>query len=124
VDMSLVSAHGGEALLPQHLPLDLRVRLMRRVTDRAESGHAATLDQGDSRGAQPGALKPWRAHRAQVLGEAERAYFSALLRLTGADAAKTAQLSGLKSARLYELLAKHGLLKAKRGEPYIPELPE
>ena len=125
VDMSLVSAQGDEALLPQHLPLDLRVRLMRRsVSDKAEAGLAATLVQDASQGAQPGKLKPWREHRAQLLGEAERAYFSALLRLTGADAAKTAQLSGLKSARLYEILAKHGLLKARRGQTHIPELPE
>jgi len=125
VDMSLVSAHGDEALLPQHLPLDLRVRLMRRsVTDKAEAGLAAAPDQEDSRGAQSGKLQPWRAHRAQLLGEAERAYFSALLRMTGADAARAAQLSGLKSARLYELLAKHGLLKAKRSQTDIPEFPE
>ncbi|MDP3427226.1 MAG: sigma-54 dependent transcriptional regulator, partial [Humidesulfovibrio sp.] len=125
VDMSLVSAQGEEALLPQHLPLDLRVRLMRRsVTDRADVGHAAALAPDGRGAAPPGELKPWREHRAQLLGEAERAYFSALLRLTGADAAKAAQLSGLKSARLYELLAKHELLRARRGQTRIPEFPE
>jgi two-component system NtrC family response regulator len=125
VDMSLVSAQGEQTLLPQHLPLDLRVRLMRRsVTGKTEAGFAAALAQGGNGGAPSGALKPWREHRAQLLSEAERAYFSALMGLTGADAAKAARLSGLKSARLYELLAKHDLLKARRGQISTPEFPE
>ncbi|OGR35015.1 MAG: hypothetical protein A2051_10390 [Desulfovibrionales bacterium GWA2_65_9] len=116
VDMSLVSAHGEHILLPQHLPLDLRVRLMRRsVSDRAEAGQGAALDQADHMPGHSGVPMPWREHRLRVLDKAERAYFSALLRQTGGDAAQAAQLSGLKSARLYELLAKHGLLKAQRG---------
>jgi hypothetical protein len=67
--MSLVSAHGEFVLLHQHLPLDLRVRLLRRRE---------------------------------------------------ADRAEAAQFSGLKSARLFELLAKHGMLKARRGQHEFP----
>ncbi len=116
VDMSLVSAHGETVLLPQHLPLDLRVRLMRRsVSDRAEAGQGAAVDQAGHLPGHSGAPLTWREHRSDLLDKAERAYFSALLRQTGGDAAQAAQLSGLKSARLYELLAKHGLLKAQRG---------
>jgi len=123
VDMSLVSAHAEQALLPQHLPLDLRVRLMRRsVADRAEAVQTTAAASGAL--TPGGAPWPWRAHRARVLDEAECAYFAALLQQTGGDAAQAAQLSGLKSARLYELLAKHGLLKAKRGAAPLPEFPE
>jgi two-component system, NtrC family, response regulator len=124
VDMSLVSAHGDHVLLPQHLPLDLRVRLMRRsVTDRAEAGHDAAPGQPGDTG-EAGALKPWREHRARVLDNAEHAYFSTLLLHTNADVAHAALLSGLKPARFYELLAKHGLLKARRDRTRIPGFPE
>lgn len=122
VDMSLVSAHDEPVLLPQHLPLDLRVRLMRRsVTDRAEAGQGQAADQADGQLAE---FRPWREHRAQLLDKAEYAYFSALLQQADGDAAQAARLSGLKSARLYELLAKHGLLKASRRKTRIPVFPE
>jgi len=122
VDMSLVSAHDDPVLLPQHLPLDLRVRLMRRsVTDRAEAGQGQAAGQADGQLAE---FRPWREHRAQLLDKAEYAYFSALLQQVDGDAAQAARLSGLKSARLYELLAKHGLLKASRRKTSIPVLPE
>jgi two-component system NtrC family response regulator len=122
VDMSLVSAHGDQVLLPQHLPMDLRVRLMRRsVAGRAESGHESALGT-------PGkgllAPRPWREHRAELLDKAEREYFSALLQQVDGDAAQAARLSGLKTARLYELLSKHGLLKANRRRANIPVFPE
>ena len=95
---------------------------------RAEAGRQVPPDQTtDQTLDHPGvvlALKPWREHRAQVLELAERAYFSALLLHTGGEVAPAARVSGLKSARLYELLAKHGLLKARRGQMPIPEFPE
>jgi len=123
VDMSLVAAQGERALFPQHLPLELRVRLMRgSVALRALSSGA---DSGGVRpGEPPRPLEPWREHRATILQKVERRYFEALLTLTAGDAAQAAVISGLKSARLYELLAKHGLLKARRGESLIPETPE
>ena len=125
VDMSLVSAHGEHVLLPQHLPLDLRVRLMRRsVSDRAEAAQEAAPAQPPGTAGQDVAFTPWREHRARALDKAEHAYFSALVRRTGGDAAQAARLSGLKSARLYELLGKHGLLKTRRGQTLIPEFPE
>jgi len=120
--MSLVSAHGDQVLLPQHLPMDLRIRLMRRsVAGRVETGHqAAEADTGE----RLQAPMPWREHRAELLDKAEREYFSALLRQVDGDAAQAARLSGLKSARLYELLSKHALLKANRRHSRIPGFPE
>ncbi|SNR88886.1 two-component system, NtrC family, response regulator [Humidesulfovibrio mexicanus] len=110
VDMSLVSAMGEAMLLPQHLPLDLRVRLMRgRVASRGLS----PVEGGQERAA--GTLGTWREHRARLLDRAEAEYFSALMDRAGGDAALAAELSGLKSARLYELLGKHGLVKGRRG---------
>jgi two-component system NtrC family response regulator len=108
--MSLVSAMGEAMLLPQHLPLDLRVRLMRgRVASRGLS----PVEGGQERAA--GTLGTWREHRARLLDRAEAEYFSALMDRAGGDAALAAELSGLKSARLYELLGKHGLVKGRRG---------
>jgi len=123
VDMSLVSAHGEHVLLPQHLPLDLRVRLLRRsVADRAEAGQETALADGAAD--EAAALKPWREHRARALDKAERDYFSTLFLHTNGDVARAARFSGLKSARLYELLAKHGLLRGNRSQADFPKFPE
>ncbi len=118
VDMSLVSALGEGMLLPQHLPLELRVRLMRGSV-------AARGYQTAPHGAPDlAALGPWREHRARLLEKAEADYFSALMARTGGDACLAAELSGLKTARLYELLGKHGLVKRRRGGAAFPVKPE
>jgi two-component system NtrC family response regulator len=116
VDMSLVAAQGERTLFPQHLPLELRVRLLRgRVALRANANAAA----------EPGrAIGPWREHRATVLHKVEHDYFAMLMTMTDGDTSQAAEIAGLKSARLYELLGKHGLLKQRRGPEAVPEKPE
>lgn len=119
VDMSLVSALGEAMLLPQHLPLELRVRLMRgRVGSRTFAEAPPVLKSGLT------ILGPWREHRARLLEKAEEDYFSALMSQTGGNAGLASELSGLKTARLYELLSKHGLVKGRRGTGSLPEKPE
>jgi len=116
VDMSLVSAQGEAMLLPQHLPLELRVRLMRgRVSSR---GLAEAQPVLKTRLTVTG---PWRMHRAQLLDKAEADYFSALMAQTKGDTVLASEVSGLKTARLYELLGKHGLIKGRRGAEPFPE---
>jgi two-component system NtrC family response regulator len=66
-------------------------------------------------------LGPWREHRTRLLDKAEFEYFSSLLASTGGDVGLAAELSGLKTARLYELLGKHGLIKTRRPMAGIPE---
>ena len=120
--MSLVSSMGEAMLLPQHLPLELRVRLMRgRVASRAIAEPEAAAEAMADHALPPG---PWREHRARLLDRAEAEYFSALMAHTGGDAALAAELSGLKTARLYELLGKHGLVKGRRPIAQFPEKPE
>jgi Transcriptional regulator containing PAS, AAA-type ATPase, and DNA-binding domains len=118
VDMSLVSAHGERVLLPQHLPLELRVRLMR---GRVASGAFAAAPPLAS---TVGGIRPWRVHRAGILEKAEKDYFAALMAFAGGDSGLASELSGLKSARLYELLGKHGLVRGKRVGMMTPEIPE
>ena len=119
LDMSLVSAHGETELLPQHLPLDLRVRLVRdRVGTRPGApGPPARRANPAGSPAQPlpgTALAPWREHRGEALDGVEAAYFSELMRQAGGDAVRASAISGLGLARLYELLSKHGLCKVRR----------
>jgi len=116
VDMSLVSAQGEAMLLPQHLPLELRVRLMRgRVSSHGFAEAQPVLKTKLT------VAGPWRTHRAQLLDKAEAEYFSALMVQTRGDAALASEVSGLKTARLYELLGKHGLIKGRRGAEPFPE---
>lgn len=135
LDMSLVSAHGEIELLPQHLPLDLRVRLVRHRVE-ANCVPAGALDAYETkatygvlgrttpetdrtvletgRAEEKASLPPWREHRAAALAVIESEYFEQLMRQTGGDAAQAAQRAGLKPARLYELLGKHGLVRTRR----------
>lgn len=138
VDMSLVAAHGERVLLPQHLPLELRVRLLRGQVG-AHAVPAVSIGLTDAGLAEAGVAEAapekvpapaggvpsrWREHRAAVLERAEREYFSALMAYTDGDAVLAAELSGLKSARLYELLGKHGLVRGRRSSGVFPEKAE
>ena len=122
LDMSLVSAHGELELLPQHLPLDLRVRLVRhRVGGKIglaaqETGSPArSTTEAGAQMARPAApLPPWRDYRARAMEGIEAVYFAELLRQCGGDVALAALTAGLKPARLYELLGKHGLGRTRR----------
>ncbi|OIO02741.1 MAG: hypothetical protein AUJ49_05720, partial [Desulfovibrionaceae bacterium CG1_02_65_16] len=77
IDMSLVAALGEQVLLPQHLPLELRVRLLRgRVASRADAalpaqGLPAAPPAPPSTASTAAALRPWREHRARILERTE-----------------------------------------------------
>ncbi len=124
LDMALVSAQGESELLPQHLPIDLRVRLVRhQVAGRAATAPTPLLAPqtawGTAAPERPGqapqaaTTSTWKDYRARIVDEAERAYFSELMERCSGDASQAANLSGLKPARLYELLSKHGLRRLR-----------
>ncbi len=124
LDMALVSAQGESELLPQHLPIDLRVRLVRhQVAGRAATAPTPLLAPqtawGTAAPERPGqapqaaTASTWKDYRARIVDEAERAYFSELMERCSGDASQAVGLSGLKPARLYELLSKHGLRRLR-----------
>jgi two-component system NtrC family response regulator len=117
LETAVIAAQGEPTLFRRHLPVDLRARIAREaVADRrrsprrpAPAPEAPTRPRPGAAGGDEG-FPSWRDHRAKALAEVEQRYFSELLRRTGGDRQAACRLAGLRPARLYELLGKHGLL--------------
>ena len=100
LETSLVSAHEEPTLYPKHLPVELRVHTARR--GMRPPGPAPMRDDAP-------ATPPWKTFRAMVLDDAERTYFGNLMTLTDHDVNAACDVSGVKKARLYQLLKKHDI---------------
>ncbi|NJB67709.1 two-component system NtrC family response regulator [Desulfobaculum xiamenense] len=101
---AILAAGGEPTLHPQHLPVELKVCYMRGAMGDAGESAQDREPQGHVSG-QPMA---WREYRRRVLDEAERRYMADIMRHAGGDARRAMELSGLKSARFYQLLRQHG----------------
>jgi two-component system NtrC family response regulator len=100
LESSLVAAADEPTLHPQHLPTEMRVAAARR----------AFAKKGRSTAASSGAMLPsWREFKTQAHEEAEYDYFHRLLKLTEFDVNEASRISGLKPARIYQIVKKHGL---------------
>ncbi|MCM0755742.1 sigma-54 dependent transcriptional regulator [Desulfovibrio aminophilus] len=111
LETSLVSAQAEPILYPQHLPVELRVKLVR------DASHPAPPPPGDGREGMPmPGLQPWREYRDKALDVIERLYFRDLAAHCRGDMLLACRLSGLKPARLYQLMRKHGAGRSGRGE--------
>ena len=104
LETAVVAAQGEPTLFPRHLPVDLRASIARNAAGRrGETGPP-------KRPAPDTGFPTWRAFRAQAVAETEQRYFAELMRHAAGDRRVACRLAGLRPARLYQLLGKHGLL--------------
>jgi two-component system NtrC family response regulator len=104
LETSLASAQAEPTLYPPHLPMDLRVKLVR------EAARPSAGPPGDGREGMPmPELQPWREYRDKAMDVIERLYFRDLAAHCRGDMIHACRVSGLKPARLYQLLKKHGV---------------
>ena len=107
LETSLASAQEEPILYPQHLPVELRVQIARDA--------AAPAVPADSGGGMPMPdLQPWKEYRDKAMDVVERLYFRDLMNHCRGDVQKACELSGLKPARLYQLMQKHGIPRPGR----------
>ncbi len=106
LETSLASAQEEPILYPQHLPVELRVQIARDA--------AAPAAPPDSGGMPMSDLQPWREYRDKAMDVVERLYFRDLMNHCRGDVQQACELSGLKPARLYQLMQKHGIPRPGR----------
>jgi len=93
-------------LYPKHLPDYIRARILdvsageKMIAEGAPHAFGSLND-----------LLPWREHRKQSMHQVEKRYLKDLILFTGGDIIAACKISGLKRARLYQLLKKYSLGK-------------
>lgn len=100
IETAYLAAQDEPALCPHHLPIELRATIARENVHAEPSAEPSLNDAP---------LLPWKEHRKQELKVIERKYFQSLMNHCHNDKKKACTLCGLKPARLYELLSKHGI---------------
>ncbi|HBR05645.1 MAG TPA: hypothetical protein DD766_00570 [Desulfovibrio sp.] len=108
LETSLASAQEESILYPQHLPVELRVQIAR---DTAAPAAPAAAETG---GMPMPDLQAWKEYRDKAMDVVERLYFRDLMNHCRGDLHKACEISGLKPARLYQLMQKHGIARPGR----------
>lgn len=115
--VAMDNAREGDALLSQHLPLDIRVSVVRETfRSRQDSLHpglpgpagmsAFTMTAPYARDKD---LPSLREVRALVTGQMEKLYMHQLVQVCANDVRSACKRSGLSRTRFYELLKKHAI---------------
>jgi two-component system NtrC family response regulator len=98
LESALAAALHETILYPKHLPTHIRVRLIRdSVSNKAD----ITLP--------PVKTATLKERRDSVFAREERQYLQELMTMTGGNIREACEISGLRRARLYQLIKKHGI---------------
>jgi len=95
---AVAAALNEPILYPKHLPTHIRIHLARDAVQKKDD---VTLPRGTM-----GTLKE---RRESVFAREERQYLQELMDVTGGNMMKSCEISGLRRARLYQLIKKHGI---------------
>lgn len=110
-----ISRAGSEPILfSKHLPANIRIQTAKTSleseiasSDEPRAPVHEAMEQPDGRPPTYGEL------RETVLAEAEKKYFTHLLRYTGGDIKEACRFAKLGRTRLYDLLKKHNISRAR-----------
>ncbi|WP_018124039.1 sigma-54-dependent transcriptional regulator [Desulfovibrio oxyclinae] len=100
IERALAAAQNDSALLPEHLPTELRARAVGAALARPRHLH------GESSATGLPAFKDFKARQALL---AEKTYLEQLVAEAAGDPQKARDISGLSKSRMYDLLKKHDL---------------
>ena len=103
LEFALASAVTDPTLHPKHLPPEYRVALL-KIEDNTEAHQQVALSESKILQTE-GEFPKLSVYRE----EAEKKYFSQLIKLARGDRQKACQLAGLSQARLYGILKKFNL---------------
>lgn len=95
---AVAAAFNEPILYPKHLPTHIRVHLARDAVQKKDD---ATLPQGT--------LGTLKERRESIFAREERQYLQELMDMTRGNIMKSCEISGLRRARLYQLIKKHGI---------------
>ena len=105
VDSALAMEPAFPILYPKHLPEYIRVHAIgSRPDDTAAGGRPAPPPLDDANG-----FPTLKGYRAATIEQAERRYIAGLMARCRGDLEHACRVSGLKRARLYQLLKKYAM---------------
>ena len=105
LDQAIVAETGNSVLFPKHLPDRIRIKIA-----RASLNNDPSRDVAPPEGAIPSEPFPkLKALRDARIAELEHQYLKDLMRRTKGDVKEACRISGLKRARLYELMKKYNV---------------
>ncbi|SKA69467.1 sigma-54-dependent transcriptional regulator [Desulfobaculum bizertense] len=110
LEAACLAAGDAPTLLPHHLPFELRVCYTRDVVGRPELCQKCF---GENQKFEP---VTWAEYRKRAVKTAEAEYVLGVLEHTGQNVKKAISLSGLKTARFYELMK--SVKKRKKKEKF------
>ena len=108
VESALAMEPACPTLYPKHLPEYIRAQHIRQRTTRYDEPHTAPTALMPAGATAFPALKPYRA---EAIAKVERDYLERLVEHCRSDMDKACAVSGLKRARLYQLLKQYGIRK-------------
>ena len=106
VDHALAMEPTCPTLYPKHLPEHIR---MHAIGGRQKELEEVYTDIFSSMAGPEGGFPPLRDYRRSAIESIERWYIAKLMPHCGGDIDKACDVSGLKRARLYQLIKKYGL---------------
>jgi len=107
LEQALAAARTEPALHRKHLPLHLRVSLLKRsLKEQEQTGSVLSESVSPLAGES---IPDWRSFRELVIRAAEERYFHDLHSYTDGKVKEMARLAGLTQARVYDLIKKHKL---------------
>lgn len=107
MEQTLASARYEATLFPKHLPTGIRVEVTRAAVSQDQDLDIA-LGTGTFHN-----LPKLHDYRDAVYNEAEKNYLHDLLALSGQNIVTACRLSGLSQSRLYALMKKHAVSRAR-----------
>lgn len=113
LERTIMRATGENVLYPEHLPVDIRAKAVRRSIggdwiDAEEIRDEATIFPDEL---LSGELPEFKKYRKECLNHIETRYLEELLRHAQGNIKEACRLSGLSRTRLYVLMKEHGISK-------------
>jgi two-component system NtrC family response regulator len=103
IDSMLAVAGTDTTLLPKHLPLHIRVKIVCNTFKEKASAPEAETACSEAASTDPESLVSFKEYRLK----AEKRYLEDLMAGTCRNIAQACKISGISRSRLYELLTKH-----------------
>ncbi|MCK5195511.1 MAG: sigma-54-dependent Fis family transcriptional regulator, partial [Desulfobulbaceae bacterium] len=105
----LTTAGDAPTLYPEHLPTYIRAKMARESVGKKDK----SAREQEKRDSSAGTLEKFKDFRAMTLEGAETAYLRNLMSLNQWNIPAACQMSGLSRPRLYALLKKHEITRAR-----------
>jgi two-component system NtrC family response regulator len=99
LESAIAAALHENILYPKHLPTHIRVHLIRGAVNKKD----------DATAPPPVNMTSLKERRELIYAREERQYLQELMAMTGKNIHDACEISGLRRARLYQLIKKHGI---------------